>query len=162
MIVVLTNFTIAFDSGVNTQSHITHNIRIVLIEVIDGVILGGTLQQRADTVTQILDIVVNCEPLVHICLVEVNAVANLDSSTDKVLGFNIDKVRNLIVFVAQVYGLNQLVSGLGTTSRQLQTLQILVIVKQNGLRTTNHLTLTILGNNIDSITSPNINAYNAI
>ena len=95
-------------------------------------------------------------------LIKVNAIANLDSCTDKVLGFNIDKVRNLIILMTQVNSLNQIISGLRTTSRQFQTLQILVVVKQNGLRAADYLSFTTLGDNIYCITSPYINTYNAI
>ena len=64
--------------------------------------------------------------------------------------------------MAQIDSAEQMVSGLGTTGRQFQTLQVLIVVKQDSLGAADNLSLAALGNDIHSIASPNINGNNAI
>ena len=56
----------------------------------------------------------------------------------------------------------QNIRGLRLASTQLEFLEGLVIIQQNSLRTANNLALAILRNDVSGITSPNIDAYNAI
>ena len=113
-------------------------------------------------VAQVLNIVLNIEPLVHLGLIKVHAVGNLNLAADEILSLNINQVRNLIIFMSQEDSANEVISSLGATSAHLELFHSLVIIQHYGLGTANNLALAILGNNIHSITGPNINTHNTI
>ena len=58
--------------------------------------------------------------------------------------------------------MNTIISSLRLTSAHFQNFQSLVIIQQNSLRTADNLSSTILGNDIYSIASPNVNRNNTL
>ena len=125
-------------------------------------LLGFTFHQRTHSITQILNIIINREPLVHIGSIEIDTIANGNISTYKILSFNSNNVRYLIILITKKCSMLQNICGLRLTRTQLKLLEGLVIIQQNSLRTTNNLALAIFRNDISRIASPNIDAHNAI
>ena len=144
------------------NSNITNNITIILIEVLNSMLLNFALQKRTNTIAKILNIIVNREPTIHISRIKVNAVRNLHRAFNKILSLNGDNVRNLVILITKEYSMLNLISGLRLTGAQLKLFKSLIIIKENSLRTADNLTSAVLRNNINRITSPNINTYNTI
>ena len=144
------------------NSYITNNFRIILIEFFNCVFLCFTLNQRTLSIAKILDIIINREPVIHISGIKIHTIRNLNYSLYEILSLNINIIRNLIIFIMEVYGLFKSISCLRLTSAQLKLFKSLIIIKQNSLRTANNLTSTILRYNINCITSPNIQTDNTI
>ena len=79
---------------------------IILIKLFNVVLLSNALHFRTNTIAHILHIVLNIEPLIHMLLLEINAVRNLNAAIYEVFSFNIDQVRNLVILMAQEDSLN--------------------------------------------------------
>ena len=79
-------------------------------------LLGFTFHQRTYSITQILNIIINREPLIHIGSIEINTIANGNISTYKIFSLNSDSVRYLIILITKECGMLQDICGLRLTS----------------------------------------------
>ena len=144
------------------NSYIANNSRVILIKFLNSILLSLTLHFGTNAVAQILDIVFDIKPLIHIGLFKINAIRNSNITIYKVLSFYANNIRNLVIIMTQIYSSNKAVSSLRLAGRELKLFKSLVIVEQNSLRTANDLSFAVLRNNIYRVASPYINTYNTI
>ena len=134
-------------------------VRAVEIRRVEG--LGPALQHAARVVAQVLDVVLDGEPLVGIAL-EVDHVADVEPDLDVILALDLHVVGDAVVAGLEVDRLQETIGGLGLAGRELHDGQLLVVAQERRLAALHDARLAGLGDDLDGVADVDLDARSAL
>jgi hypothetical protein len=113
-----------------SQNAVPDDCQVPFVQFLDVVMLRHPLEDAADVITEVFDVVLHVKPLVGFSL-EVDTEGEFHLAGDMIRGFDINEVTDLVVRDPQVDGTQQIVGGFGFTATEFKDFEGFVVFEQD-------------------------------